>query len=130
MKKFILLIVSIAYFVSTSGASIHFHKCMGKIVSWDFHGEKSDTCDECGMHKNMAGNCCKDDVKVLKISNDQFLKVSVVNIFSLSDHVLPVSFFVMKAPIVRALSFQNKNIFPPLLSSSTNFSAMYCTFLI
>lgn len=130
MKKVIILIVTLAYFVSTSGATIYLHKCMGKIVSWDFHGEKNDTCDKCGMHKNVAGNCCKDDVKVLKISNDQLLHASLYNFMSLSDHVLPVSFFVIKAPVVTALSFEDKNISPPLRSSSTEFCALYCSFLI
>ena len=130
MKKIIILIVSLAYFVSTSGATIYLHKCMGRVVSWDFHGEKDDTCDKCGMHKNTSGNCCKDDVKVLKISNDQLLQASVYNFMSLSDHVLPVSFFVLKAPDLTDLSFDHKDIFPPLRSSSAKFSALYCTFLI
>jgi hypothetical protein len=50
MKKFLFLILTLAYFTSTSGATIYFHQCMGKTIAWDLKANENNTCTKCGMH--------------------------------------------------------------------------------
>lgn len=130
MKKFLLLIVTLAYFVSTSGATIYFHQCMGKVVAWDFHGDKEAKCDKCGMDKNAPNDCCNDEVKVLKVKSDQFLPSSFAKCLLFSDYALPATFFMVKKPVLPLLFPENKQYTSHFRSNETNYCVLYCTFLI
>lgn len=131
MKKFLLLIVTLACFVSTSGATIYFHQCMGKMVAWDFHGDKEAKCDKCGMDKNAPNDCCNDEVKVLKVKSDQFLPTSFAKCLLFSDYALPVTFFMVQIPTQPFVFVENKKGASSLFRNSfENYCALYCTFLI
>ncbi len=130
MKKFILLIVSLAYLATSSGATIYIHECMGKRLQWDLKADESDKCAKCGMHKNERNDCCKDHVKVLKVQNDQQLPENFFkNIFS-ADAALPAAFYIL--PKQNFFSPRNKinhYKYPPS-GSKTSYCILYCTFLI
>lgn len=130
MKKFFLLIITLAYFISTSGATIYLHQCMGKVVAWDFHGAKEAKCDNCGMDKNAPNDCCKDEVKVLKVKSDQLLPTTFAKCLLFSDYALPVSFFTEKKPVLTIVFPENTQYNSHLRSSNDNYCTLYCTFLI
>ncbi|HEX3025570.1 MAG TPA: hypothetical protein VHP12_10205 [Chitinophagaceae bacterium] len=102
MKKFIVFILAVTYFGLSTGATVHMHYCMGKLVGSSlWHNDKSDRCSKCGMEKNSSKNkCCKDEHKLVKIEKDQTVSQTVYqftpvdfaieknNLFELS----PVSF--------------------------------------
>ena len=79
MKKFIVSILAILYMGSSTGATIHMHYCMGKLVSWGLQKQESKKCSFCGMTKKHVtqqgfaakNECCKDDFKQVKADNDQ-----------------------------------------------------------
>ncbi len=76
MKKVIIAILAILYIGTSTGATIHFHYCMGKLVSWKFGHKLSDRCGKCGMkinHKSLNNGCCKDEFKQIKNDKDQKL---------------------------------------------------------
>jgi len=50
---------------------------MDSFDSVQFGAKKSDYCGVCGMHKSESNECCKDEVKIFKIHDDQ--QTSVVN---------------------------------------------------
>jgi len=70
MKKIIVAILAVLYLGVSSGATVHLHYCMGKLMSWSFIDSKDDRCADCGMKKN-GKNCCTEENKLIKASDDQ-----------------------------------------------------------
>ena len=71
MKKGLATILLLVYFAFSSGVVINLHYCMDKLDSSRFGAAKSDICQKCGMHKDDANGCCHDEVKLIKIQDDQ-----------------------------------------------------------
>lgn len=71
MKKSIASILLILYVAFSSGVVISFHYCMDSFDSAYLGTTKSDYCGVCGMHKTEGNECCKDEVKIFKIEDDQ-----------------------------------------------------------
>ena len=60
MKKFILTILAIFYLGVSSGATVHLHFCMGKLIDWSILPDEADECSNCGMEKGNSADCCKE----------------------------------------------------------------------
>jgi hypothetical protein len=87
MKKSIASILLILYVAFSSGVVINFHYCMDTFDSIQFGANKADYCGVCGMHKTEGNECCKDEVKIFKIQDDQ--QTSAINFkFSSPDAVV------------------------------------------
>ena len=71
MKKGIAAILLVLYVAFSSGVVISFHYCMDSFDSLQLGAKKSDYCGICGMHKTNGNECCKDEVKIFKIQDDQ-----------------------------------------------------------
>jgi len=71
MKKGIAAILLVLYVAFSSGVVISFHYCMDSFDSLQLGAKKSDYCGICGMHKTNGNECCKDQVKIFKIQDDQ-----------------------------------------------------------
>ncbi len=71
MKKLIASISFLCYFVVTTGVVINSHYCMNSLVSVHFFDTSTDVCGNCGMDIHESNGCCKDEVKVLKVEQDQ-----------------------------------------------------------
>ena len=71
MKKLAATILAIIYISTSSGAVIHLHDCMGKLVKTGLGHSKQDKCGKCGMKNTDAENsgCCKDEYRQIKIEN-------------------------------------------------------------
>jgi hypothetical protein len=130
MKKFLFLILTLAYFTSTSGATIYFHQCMGKTIAWDLKANENNTCTKCGMHKDASGHCCNDQVKVLKIQDDHQLPIAFLKQIQVPIIALPVTSFVMPEPKLLSVTNEDSSSFTSLRSSKINYCILYCTFLI
>ena len=118
MKKFLAVISFIFYFAAASGVIVNSHYCMKRLVSVHLFGTKAKVCGRCGMEMHMSNGCCRDEVKVFKLVQDQN-KIPVIT------YSIP-SLEVQAAPINEFLSFSTFNIdeqrhfhnhSPPLLSS-------------
>lgn len=71
MKRLLVSILAILYFAVSSGATVHLHYCMGKLVQVSLIEDDSEDCAHCGMKKNVCKKkCCKEDKKIIK-SSDQ-----------------------------------------------------------
>ncbi len=133
MKKLIVTILTFVYITSATGATIHLHYCMGKLVEWSFWKNKSEKCDNCGMDKADAGygNCCKDDHKQLKLDKDQ--KITEANFKWLqSTFCTTVYIPFYRIHNVDFVFIQEKNQYsqapPPCISVAV--CIRNCTFLI
>ena len=68
MKKSLVIALASVYLLVSSGVVVNLHYCMGKLASMGLVHHDSKTCGNCGMDNN---GCCKDEVKVVKIQDNQ-----------------------------------------------------------
>lgn len=67
MKRIIVTILSILYMAGATGATVHIHYCMGKLMGASLVHSDDDMCGKCGMKKKGQNNgCCKDEHKTFK----------------------------------------------------------------
>ena len=71
MKKIVVFIFALFYLSVSTGATVHLSYCMGRLVSKGLFHHESKRCSRCGMDKDKAGGCCKDESVQIKLANDQ-----------------------------------------------------------
>lgn len=132
MKKLLILILSFLYLGASTGATVHLHYCMGKLVHEKNTKENGRKCAKCGMKKDRTAkkSCCKDEHKLLKIEKDQ----QVNSKFSFSADpvaaILPPAFPEWRmAPVSSTLLIAHRSNAPPRTCSVPVY-LMHCTFLI
>ena len=77
MKKVFAILLAIIYMVSVSGASLHFHYCMGKMQNWSIGYDNSkEDCPVCGMTQKKG--CCEDQHH--SVQTDKQYSASTVSI--------------------------------------------------
>jgi hypothetical protein len=128
MKKIFLLILTLSYLASSSGATVYIQQCMGKTVAWSLVDKENNKCEKCGMHKS-TNDCCSNHIKVLKVHNDQNLPEVFFHKFFLSDTFLPETFSLNKQDEFLQIQTTRPESFTPL-RNTINFCILYCTFLI
>lgn len=118
MKKLIFAISFLCYFAVSSGIVINSHYCMKRLVSRSLFDKTPSVCGKCGMETHESNGCCRDEVKLLKLAQDQ--NKLTVESFELPSLEIPVS---TPSAFIVAL-FQNTDVqrhfhnhSPPLLSS-------------
>ena len=122
MKKFLFSISFICYLAVTSGIVINSHYCMKKLVSVHLFEGRAEVCGNCGMDQHENSGCCRDEMKVVKLEQDQNKHVFVhPGIASLSAPVIVPSLFMAASfmPVVSERHFQNHS--PPLLSEQDTY---------
>ena len=130
MKKLIFLLATMAYMFSTTGATVYIHHCMGNVIDWDFTKNDLESCGTCSMEKDAANDCCKDEIKVLKIDNAAKHPESTNNQLSFKDVVLPVTYFAL---VHQYFSPVKKEFFPEniiLKEVVPDLYILHCTYLI
>jgi hypothetical protein len=114
MKKFISIIFFLAYFVSSTGATIQLHYCMNKLVSFSLSGKEKSECGKCGMEKKGHKGCCHDENKFLKIEKDHAVSVLSFDFAKrLSSHFKPIGFSQAPIYILKPSVTQTSNHAPP-----------------
>ncbi len=71
MKKAFSAILLVLYISLSSGVVINRHYCMNRFDSADLGGSKSEVCGKCGMHTEDSNGCCHDELKIVKLQDDQ-----------------------------------------------------------
>lgn len=106
MKKFLISIFAVFYLGVASGATVHFHYCMGELLSWGLTKSASKACDNCGMEKSGTDSekCCKDEAKQVKVekaqkaeTNFQFGKLTCVAIVNNPSQLPPAALSAVTA---------------------------------
>jgi hypothetical protein len=69
MKKIIVILLLIAYGVSSFGATIHEHYCMNKLVSSSLDNKIGGCGSKSMMGEMQKGKCCKHTFKQVKVEN-------------------------------------------------------------
>ena len=71
MKRFASVIVLLLYFAFSSGVVVNLHYCMNRFDSFQLGSTESEVCGKCGMHTQDSDGCCHDEIKIMKIDDDQ-----------------------------------------------------------
>lgn len=71
MRKLFASIMIICYLAFSCGIIINYHYCMGRLDSVKLFVAESNICAKCGMHTAKAHGCCGDEIKIIKIQDDQ-----------------------------------------------------------
>lgn len=96
MKKTLLTILAIFYLGVSSGATVHFHYCMGKLVSWGLEKQSRKVCGFCGMPKaeSKKKSCCKDVEQQAKVGKSQKANQTVFKFEQFSTAVILPELYV------------------------------------
>lgn len=103
MKKVLITVLAIFYLGVSSGATVHFHYCMGQLINVGLGHEKGSKCSNCGMKKSAAKKCCQDKHQQFKIEKAQNAAQSNLLLKQFPVSALPqqfVDFFVLAVPSV------------------------------
>jgi len=95
MKRILLIILAVLYLGVSSGSSVHFHYCMGKLVKWGLERQSAKVCDFCGMPMmaSKKKSCCKDVEQQVKVEKSQKANQTVYQFDPLSSAVLQPELF-------------------------------------
>lgn len=91
VKKLVAIFFLAIYSLTTVGATIHSHYCMGEYMGSSLYHSKSDKCPKCGMKADKSKGCCKDEHKYFSLKrehNQPKASVEIPNFFT--EIVLPV----------------------------------------
>lgn len=79
MKKLFVTILALLYLGISTGAPLHLHYCMGKLVEMQLYGENGKPCDCGSKQKNVCKkDCCKHEQKLVKLEKDQKITESTI----------------------------------------------------
>src|ERR1051326_5979903 len=115
MKKVLASISVLIYFTMTCGVIVNLHYCMGRVQSFELYGAEKKVCDVCGMSLKNTHGCCKEEVKILKIQDDQNKAHASYSIKSIDVPAIITPDFIVASiyDIERTSDFNNHS--PPLL---------------
>ncbi|WEK18139.1 MAG: hypothetical protein P0Y49_15210 [Candidatus Pedobacter colombiensis] len=116
MKRILLTIFAIFYLGVSSGATMHFHYCMGELVSWSLAKESKKVCDFCGMPKSVSKkkSCCKDVEQQVKAEKSQKASQTVYKFEQLSAAIIqPELYTNYQAPIPVKITREALSNAPP-----------------
>jgi len=103
MKRTLITILACFYLGVSSGATVHFHYCMGQLVKWGFAQPEKSLCDFCKTPVKSCGkSCCKDDQKQAKVDQSQKVSTAVYQFKQLGTIKLttnPWNFTYVAVPI-------------------------------
>ncbi|TXJ27428.1 MAG: hypothetical protein E6Q24_08200 [Chitinophagaceae bacterium] len=88
MRKTGVFILLLCYLAFSTGVIINSHYCMNRLASTQLFASESENCGICGMHIDDSHGCCRDEVKMVKMEDDQ--KVTAGVSFNLEMLALPV----------------------------------------
>jgi hypothetical protein len=133
VKKFLATILAILYLATTTGATVHMHYCMGKLVEQNLWHNQKEQCSKCGMDKSETKDdkgCCKDEHKQVKVEKDHYTSDVAFQAMQIAAVALPVSFIEIPAIAFSSITEENPNSNAPPRSSSIAIYKRYCVFRI
>ena len=117
MKKLVYTISILCYLAVTSGIVINSHYCMKRLVSIHLFEKKAKACGRCGMDYHENNDCCRDEVKLVKLQQDQQQQViTTAGITRLAPMACTPSAYIVAAFENKTVQSHFYNNYPPLLS--------------
>ena len=129
MKKVLVTILALVYISTSTGAVLHMHYCMGKMVDWGLFDNDSNECSKCGMVEENNG-CCKDEHKFIKNDTDQKTPKAGFQLIQLLAVALPVCYIEIPSNDFPSIIEENPISHAPPRSSGVAVYIRNCVFLI
>lgn len=129
MKKLLLSLTVLVYLFMSCGVIINLHYCMGNYHSFDIYSNAKDECGTCGMKMDKPHSCCKDEVKILKIHDDQNFTPANYSVKNVQAPVTNPSSFSASSIIPSDHFFNEADLIPPELSGQGIY-LQHCVFRI
>lgn len=132
MKKFIVGILAILYMSSSTGATLHMHYCMGKLVDMALWHGKVKKCGNCASKKITtlcSKKCCKDEHKTIKLEKDQ-KTAEAFQLIQLACVATTVNYIELPQEKIMAIAQQYPVSHAPPRSSKVHPYIFNCTFRI
>lgn len=118
MKKAFSAILLIIYLAATSGIAVNLHYCMNRFDSFQLGTSNTEVCGKCGMHTEDANGCCHDEVKIIKVQDDQ--QSSSLNYqFTSSEALVNTPPFIAESIVDGDNEYVVNNHSPPLSKQDT-----------
>lgn len=121
MKSVLTTILLAVYFIVNTGFVVNLHYCMDRYHSWELGTSEKEKCGTCGMKNSTSNDCCRDEVKLVKLQQDQVQAKALKVHFALPELILNTSSFLI-------LPFQNytsdsfcPDPLPPLLGKQDTY---------
>jgi hypothetical protein len=133
VKKVIIAFIAIIYMLVNVGFTVNVHYCMGEVDHISINESVSEHCGKCGMHTAESEGCCKDDFKLVKLTEDQKVKPLsfydfAAKTFSEAKELPNYSIAAILQPVIEPKTPHfYTDTSPP---KAYNLLAFYCTFLI
>jgi hypothetical protein len=122
--------VFVSYLAVSSGIVINFHYCMNRLASTEWFAMKGKRCGKCGMNMHKAHGCCHDEVKVVKMKNDQKITPSISFEHSSTEFIAQVPSLFIATSFYNAKAKANSDNHPPPLLSARDTYITNCVFRI
>lgn len=132
MKKFIAIILAVLYMGSSTGATIHLHYCMGKLVEQGLW-QKEDGCTRCDSEKESsacADDCCKDELKTIKLEKDHKVAEMALQWMQHSSPAIPVSFPAFESAALQSATLEHPVSHAPPRTGKVSTYLFNCNFRI
>ncbi len=94
MKRLFSFIFILIYFVVNTGFTLNLHYCMDEYYSWEI-GESDEDCERCGMDIPKSDECCRDEVQVVKLQQDQLASGNLYYSFSSAQFITPTPSYIL-----------------------------------
>jgi hypothetical protein len=122
MKKIVVLIVALCYLVVTCGVVINFHYCMDRLASKTLFVSQDKKCGRCGMEIHQSNGCCRDEVQIVKMEEDQHkTTVASYDIPAPELQIVTSSAFIIAGFTNPHIRHYFHNHSPPLLSEQDTY---------
>lgn len=129
MKRILVAILLLVYFTVSTGFVVNLHYCMDKMASVELGSKESEDCGKCGMPKKEKDGCCRDEVKVVKLYQDQVSAHFADFRFSaVATLVVPSEFLI--SPFRNTSLFTSHKAHAPPLISKQDAYLVNCVFRI
>lgn len=119
MKKGTAAILLIFYIAASTGIVINLHYCMSRFDTLQLGASKTEVCGKCGMLTKSSNGCCHDQVKIIKLQDDQQLTSISFRFNAPVATDLSVLYFINEAVFTNINKLALNNHSPPLSKQDT-----------
>lgn len=130
MKKLWVPILLVCYLAFSTGIVVNYHYCMNKLASSELFGKKAKQCGKCGMGVHKSNKCCREEVQIIKMDDDQKVTSAITFELPAIDQLVSIpSVFIITSFYNAPAKRDHHNHSPPLLTGQDTY-LQNCVFRI
>lgn len=136
MKRFLIIVFSMIYLITTAGISVNLHYCENKLKDISFLGNDDANGDDChdeGERPNCCDDynskvCCSDKQATIKIQDNQFIGKDNYKFIKNSLAIIPYFYYSIEERYSEKI--QSSNFYPVFTTCHNDLYLRYRSFLI